>query len=74
MPKILNTPTTGILQLIYPVKKNHNDVIKLPAKILPHKRKEIEINGVICEITSNGFTITGIFLPFTLIQIQNFFK
>ena len=42
--------------------------------MFPHKRNEIEINGVTWEITSEGLIITGILRPLILIHIVNFFN
>lgn len=46
-PRTLNAPINGTLDQINPVNVNHNVAINPPAKIFPHRRNEIEINGAI---------------------------
>jgi len=45
-------------------------MINEPAKIFPHKRNEIEINGVIPETISIGLIITGIDLLFLVLTLN----
>ena len=74
-PRTLNAPINGIFDKINQENVNHNVAIKPPAKIFPHKRKDIDTSGAIWEITSSGLMKIGIFFPFfVLTQKQNFFK
>ena len=63
-PSKLKAPISGTLDQIYPVNVSHSVAINPPAKILPHKRNEIETNGATCEITSAGLMKIGTDFPF----------
>jgi hypothetical protein len=49
-------------------------IIIVPAKILPQRRKDNEIKGVIPEIIFKGLIITGISLPLIFKLTVYFFK
>lgn len=73
-PNILNVDKNDIFDVVISVAYKSIEIIKLPAKILPHKRNDKETKGAKEEIIFNGLIIIGI--DFFLIDKLNvnFFK